>query len=77
MDAPTQMGASAIILGLFHLGCLSWRPLFLAGLVGAMSRLADIVAKVSNRGATSVPPEGKTGGDRRLIWPQPYYRSRQ
>ena len=41
------------------------------------SLLADIVAKVSNRGATIFPPEDKTGRDRRLIWPQAYYRSRQ
>jgi len=27
---------------------------------------ADIVAKVSNRGATIFPPEDKTGSDRRL-----------
>ena len=39
--------------------------------------LADIVAKVSNRGATIFPPEGKTGRDRGLIWPQAYYRSRR
>jgi len=38
---------------------------------------ADIVAKVSNRGATIFPPEDKTGRDRRLIWPQAYYRSRR
>src|ERR1035437_2585346 len=37
--------------------------------------LADIVAKVSNRGATIFPPEDKTGRDRRLIWPQAYYPS--
>src|SRR5664280_3845578 len=38
---------------------------------------ADIVAKVSNRGATIFPSEDKTGRDRRLIWPQAYYRSRR
>ena len=37
--------------------------------------VADIVAKVSNRGATIFPPEDKTGRDRRLIWPKAYYRS--
>src|SRR5450759_4696150 len=36
----------------------------------------DIVAKVSNRGATIFSPEDKTGSDRRLIWPQAYYRKR-
>jgi hypothetical protein len=39
--------------------------------------LDDIVAKVSNRGATIFPPEDKTGRDRRLIWPHAYYRSRR
>jgi hypothetical protein len=39
--------------------------------------MADIVAKVSNRRATIFPPEDKTGRDRRLIWPQAYYRSRR
>jgi hypothetical protein len=38
---------------------------------------ADIVAKVANRGAIIFPPEDKTGRDRRLIWPQAYYRSRR
>ncbi len=42
----------------------------------SMTQWADIVAKVSNRGATIFPPEGKTGRDRQLIWPQAYYRSR-
>ena len=59
------------------------RPfLVLAGYSGESQTLecplvADIVAKVSNRGATIFSPEDKTGRDRRLIWPQAYYRSRR
>src|SRR5450755_4733936 len=39
--------------------------------------MTDIVVKVSNRRATIFPPDDKTGRDRRLIWPQAYYRSRR
>ena len=38
---------------------------------------ADIIAKVANRGAIIFPSKDKTGRDRRLIWPQAYYRSRR
>ena len=72
-----QSGATSSAQPICSGGCLLMTLSEQSSCARVCPLLDDIVAKVSNRGTTIFPPEDKTGRDRRLIWPQAYYRSRR